>query len=334
MIIILKTMLSVMMTVICFFTSPVFGQYAAPNRPVDEENVKLTFASISDTHLTKSSIRANILELGLKDMEDSAVPLDALILLGDNTDHGYREQYENLEKTFAKYNPAKEIYMAEGNHDTWTRDGDDAYESARVLFTEYNEKITGHSYDKAYYSTAINGYHFIFLASEADHTNAYISPTQLSWFEQEMEKAAADGLPIFVICHWPVNQTHGLPVTWGDKDMEPDDGGLGDQSDAVYAVLKKYNDVFYVSGHIHDGFTNDKDSNLYGYNSIYSDGTLHYVNLPSFMTGSIRGRVANGTGYQFEVYSDKVIIRARSFSAGVWYTFYDYTIPLGAGVTE
>ena len=38
--------------------------------------------------------------------------------------------------------------------------------------------------------------------------------------------------------------------------------------------------------------------------------------------------IANGTGFSFEVYDDEVVIRARSYSAGVWYTDYNTTIEL------
>ena len=64
------------------------------------------------------------------------------------------------------------------------------------------------------------------------------------------------------------------------------------------------------------------------YTSVESDGSFHSVNLPSYMYMTARGRVANGTGYQLEVYDDRVEIRPRSFSAGVWYTDYNVTIPL------
>ena len=47
-----------------------------------------------------------------------------------------------------------------------------------------------------------------------------------------------------------------------------------------------------------------------------------------FPSAGLTGTVANGTGFVFEVYDDEVILRGRSFSAGVWYTLYTYTIPL------
>lgn len=155
-----------------------------------------------------------------------------------------------------------------------------------------------------------------------------MSDAQLAWLAAEMEKASLDGKPIFVICHWPINQSHGLPETWGEEDMEPDDGGIGDQSDAVEAILKKYNNVFMISGHVHNGLVNEAQKDTYGYVSVESDGSFHSINLPSYMYMTIRGRIANGTGYNFEVYEDRVELRARSYSAGVWYTDYNHTIPL------
>jgi len=157
---------------------------------------------------------------------------------------------------------------------------------------------------------------------------AYISDEQLDWLAAEMEKASEDGLPIFVICHWPINQTHGLPETWGEEDMEPDDGGIGDQSARAEEILKAYKNVFMISGHIHSGFSNESQNNINGYVSVESDGSFHSINLPSYMYMTFRGRIANGTGFTFEVYENEVVIRARSFSAGVWYTDYNWTIEL------
>ena len=143
-----------------------------------------------------------------------------------------------------------------------------------------------------------------------------------------METASKDGLPIFVVSHWPINESHGLPETWGDDEPEPDDGGFGDESAQIEAILKKYDNVFLISGHIHNGLTNESQEDVYGYVSVESDGSFHSVNLPSYMYLTIRGRIANGTGLNFEVYDDEVVIRARSYSAGVWYTDYNYTIEL------
>lgn len=321
----IKTFVSILMSVLNVFSSPIFGNFTADFRPL-EDDCRLNCSVISDIHMTESALRSFMLTFGLHDMENAAEEIDLLVCSGDLTDHGEKEEWEMLAETFAKYNPAKEIILAQGNHDTWTED--EGYNLARDYFIEYSNEITGRNNEHEYYSTKVNGYTFIVLASEDDRTSMFMSEEQLAWFAYEMEKASKDGMPIFVVCHWPVNQTHGLPETWGDEDMEPDDGGIGDQSAQVDAILKKYKNVFYITGHLHNGFSNERQKDINGYVSVESDGSLHRINLPSYMYMTARGRVANGTGYQLEVYDDRVEIRPRSFSAGVWYTDYNVLIPL------
>ncbi len=326
MVAIIKTFVSVLMTILNLFTSLIFGNFTAETKPINPDECKLNFAAISDIHMDKTVLRSFMLEFGLHDMENSDEEIDLLVCSGDLTDHGEKEEWDVLADTFAKYTPAKEIILAQGNHDTWTED--DGYDLARDYFIEYNNKITGRNTESEYYSTKVNGYTFIVLASEDDRTSMYMSDKQLEWLASEMEKASKDGLPIFVISHWPINQTHGLPETWGDEDMEPDDGGIGDQSAAVEEILKKYNNVFMITGHIHNGFSNERQADINGYVSVESHGSFHSINLPTYMYMTIRGRVANGTGYQIEVYDDRVELRPRSYSAGVWYTDYNVTIPI------
>lgn len=326
MITIIKGLVSVIMSFLSIFASPIFGDFTAANKPLVPSECRLNMAVISDIHMKDESYRALTLEFGLDDMQNSVYPIDALIAAGDLTDHGEEKQWKMLADTFAKYSPAKNILLAQGNHDTWTED--DRYALAKDYFIAYSEKISGRKIEHEYYSCKVNGYTFIVLASEADRTSMFMSDEQLLWLEAEMEKASKDGLPIFVVSHWPLNQSHGLPETWGDDEPEPDDGGIGDQSAQVEAILKKYENVFMINGHIHSGFSNEDQEEINGYISVESDGSFHSINLPSFMYMTLRGRISNGTGYMIEVYDDRVEIRPRSFTAGVWYTDYNVSIPL------
>lgn len=326
MITIVKGFVSVIMAFLNISASPVFGNFTAPNKPLDPASCKLNMAVISDIHMTDETYRALTLEFGLTDMENALYPIDALIATGDLTDGGEEQEWQMLAKTFAKYSPARNIILAQGNHDTWTED--DGYSLAKDYFIKYSEEITGRDIEHEYYSEKINGYTFIVLASEDDRTSMLMSEEQIAWLEAEMEKASKDGLPIFVVCHWPLNQSHGLPGTWGDDEPEPDDGGIGDQSAQVEAILKKYENVFMLSGHIHNGFVKEGQEDVYGYTSVESDGSFHSINLSQFMYPTMRGRIANGTGFMIEVYEDRVEIRPRSFTAGVWYTDYNVSIPL------
>ena len=321
----IRSIVAVIMSLLSICFSGVFGDFTADTKPL-KDDCKLYFASISDIHMTEETARRDMLRFGLTDFEKSTYPLDALVLTGDLTDHGEEAEWEMLKNAFEGYAPAKNIVMAQGNHDTWTED--DKYDLARTLFIKYNKEITGRETENEYYSTKINGYTFIVMASETDRVAAYISDAQLEWLSAEMEKASADGLPIFVVSHWPINESHGLPETWGDDEPAPDDGGFGDQSARVEEILKAYENVFLISGHIHNGFNHEGYEDTYGYVSVESDGSFHSVNLPSYMYMTIRGRIANGTGFNFEVYEDEVIIRGRSYSAGVWYSDYNWTIDL------
>lgn len=324
-----KVFVSVVMSFLNILTFPIFGTFAGEDnyQVKNADEVKLNFAAISDIHMTDEFARVQVLKCGLWDMDRAADELDALVLAGDLTDMGYEEQYENLAKAFSPYKPANEILMAVGNHDTWT-DEDDRYEPAKENFIKYSKEITGRELTECYYTTEINGYTFIVMASEGTSTSAYISDTQLQWLRAEMDKAAEKDLPIFVISHWPVAEYHGLPETWGDEEPEILDGSFGEQNYEVEAILKDYENVFLISGHLHNGFVNESQTSVYGYASVESDGSFHSINLPSFMYMGIRGRVMNGCGYSVEVYEDEVLFRARSFTSGIWYTDYDVEIPL------
>lgn len=321
---ILKVIISLVMSLVCAVTSPFALWTKSDYTPKDPDNVKLTFATMSDVHLDDTLLRKSMLMLGLDDLEKSSYRPDALILMGDNTDHGFLEQYEILEDAMSKYDVAGRVHLMLGNHDTWTEDKGSIL--AHRYYKEYYERITGNRIDKVYSSMVINGYHFITLSSEEDWTYAVISDEQLAWFANEMEAASKDGKPIFVMCHWPINQTHGLPLTFQDHIDDPMSGGLGPQSDKVNEIMQKYDNVFYISGHIHSGVTNDETAKRYGYSSIEKHGNVTCVNCPSYQFFSERGVLINGTGYVFEVYDDEVKIRVRSYIGGFWLNNYEYDI--------
>lgn len=332
--------ISLMLTVFMFICTPVNLLTGKQEKAIadKEDDCKLSFAAISDIHLRGNDIFGGMLELGLKDMENAEDKLDAVVFDGDITDHGYIEMWDTFANSVAKYDIADNTFVVVGNHDTWGPNRDDftnPEDGVKTTFIKYNKIISDRDITEMYYSDIVNGYYFIALGSEEDHTCAYVSDTQLAWFEGEMEKASATGLPIFVFMHQPLNGTHGLPYNWElEKDYEDDDGGIGAQSDAVLAIMKKYDNVFYISGHIHAGFKNEGalgvDYSSVEYIENNNGKKITLINLPSYMYFDFlrQGHLTNGNGWVVEAYSDKVILRARNFATGTWLTKYDITVGL------
>ena len=296
------------------------------------DGCEMSFAAVSDYHLQDYSLFEWLADCGLLDMSRAKDRLDAVVFNGDNTNLGSDAEYERLAKSIKRYDVADQTILTIGNHDTWcgSWDGPRSSEESVGTFCEWNKIISGREIDRPYYSTEINGYPAIVLGSEGNDTCAYVSDAQLRWFAGEMEKASQSGKPVFVFFHQPINGTHGLPYNWErEDDADPDDGGIGPQSDAVLAVIEEYSNVFYVSGHIHAGFSVDEKKN--GYLSVEKHDGYTLVNLPSYSIGDFfqhGGEWQIGTGYVFEVYENEVLIRARNFITGTWMTKYDQTVPI------
>lgn len=308
-----------------------------------KDDCRVSFAAISDIHLRGNYklIFQGMLELGLSDMANAKDKLDAVAFVGDITDHGYYDQWNVFEDAATKYDIADNKLVVVGNHDTWgpNRDEfDNPVDGVKPTFIHYNKTISDRDITEMYYSDVINGYYFIALGSEEDHTDAFVSDTQLRWFADEMEKAAATGLPIFVFMHQPINGTHGLPYNWEkNADDPPEEGGIGAQSAQVEAILKKYDNVFYISGHVHGGFKNEGSKIGVEYASVEymendNGNKITLINLPSYMYMDFfhGGHIANGCGWVVEAYDGEVLLRARNFATGTWLTQYDQTVKLAA----
>ncbi len=335
---ILKTIVSFITSFVCMLSSFAFGDFDAPVAPEDANSCKASFAAISDLHMFDDFEKQVLLEMGLDDMQNASSRLDALVLCGDNTNNARAIQYENLYASFSKYDPADNILMAMGNHDTWNTevDPDNRYPESERLFFEYTEKISGRTLETPYFSTVIKGYTFIVMASEGETTDGTISDNQLRWLNVELLKATKDGKPAFVISHFPLDDGHGLPNVWysdplskTDEELKATPGGYADgRSAEVESILKQYNNVFFITGHLHNGLADHYYTSNYNYSTIESEGSFHSINLPSYGNTAGRGTPSSGVGVVFEVYEDQVLVKGRCFTAGVWYTENFYTIPI------
>lgn len=286
------------------------------------ESPLLTAAIVSDTHIDIKhpipKVPMHFLRCALDDSENALRETDVFLTIGDTTSRGNRVNWDLTRKCFNGKHPAKNIIFTIGNHDCWN---DDGYDAAVLEYYAAQTDICGKTYGSPYFSDSVNGYKFIFMGNEAESgCGAVISERQIEWLRCELEDGAKDGKPVFVFCHQSINQKHGLPRTW-DRIEKPGlpvwEGGIGDSSDTVLALLKEYKNVYYFSGHSHMGFAGTRTAQTEGYSSFESDGGVEFINLPSTACGNHHGEDNSmGCGVQLEVYSDKVVIRPRNYALG------------------
>ena len=334
---------SVLLSVVMTLTTPLGLLLGKKEEPLSraKPDCRMAFAAVSDTHLRGNFklIFQGMLELGLYDMEKTQDKLDAVAFVGDITNHGYVDQWDAFADAVSKYDVAKKTMVVVGNHDTWgpnREDFNNPVDGVKTTFIRYNKIVSDRDITEMYYSDVVNGYYMIALGSEGDRTSAYLSQTQLQWFAEEMEKASKTGLPIFVLMHQPINGTHGLPYSWElHKDDPPETGGIGEESDQVVEILRKYDNVFYISGHIHSGYKNVGSKFGAEYVSVETmkndrGNPITLINLPSYLYFDVTrgGHLANGCGWVIEVYDSEVMLRARNFATGTYLTRYDQTVSL------
>ncbi len=287
------------------------------------DGIILNCTIVSDTHIDEKHPQPWLpkwrMKQALSDAKKSLSPVDVFLTVGDTTSRGSDINWKMTKECFDKVpNAAEKIILPIGNHDGWN---DDGFEAALKNYLKYYELICGDKIDKPYFSYVIKGYHMIFLGNDADSgCEASISDEQIEWFEKEMNEADC-GKPIFVFCHQSLNQKHGLPVTWDKKEDYKTlaDGGIGERSEEIEAILKKHKNVYYFSGHSHMGIGGENCYKKHGYASFEKEGNLNLINLPSLACGNHHGESRSFcVGMQLEIYADKVVIRPRSFKTRSW----------------
>lgn len=308
-----------------FPSSEFLAGFDALELATKEDSCRLNASIVSDVHIDVDwPIGEWIWANGLNDLERSKDTIDALIVSGDLTNYGDAPSMESFFRIMADSPCAENWVIAMGNHDVGHVE-DRPQEQARQEFVNlYNElNPAGEKIEKAYYKTDINGYRFVVLCDDGDDTwdTPDMAPEQLRFLDDSLAEAAERDLPMFVICHVPVEGVNGQDVIW-------EDGGLDDNSDAVQAILEKYENVFFISGHVHTGINGPLVEKVFGFSCVETINGVNYINLPTYMIINRYGVPWGGMGFQMEVYDDEVLFRARNFGSSKWYPVYNHTVPV------
>ncbi len=146
------------------------------------------------------------------------------------------------------------------------------------------------------------------------------------WIDKMMTQYSADGLPIFIINHFPFIDS--VPLSYFDPVIVKDNS-IGGQDARIRAALAKYDNVVYFCGHLHAAL------GMSGPVQVISagGGSFTELNLPS-LKSSARGYRNIPASWIMFVYDREIVLRARDFAAGEWLTQYDAVIPLKGAAPE
>lgn len=281
----------------------------------------LNVSIISDTHLDARFPGGKLnLERGLRDM--NKFDNDAIVHVGDITNYGDEASVKYFYDIMRDSCDVENWVVATGNHEIGHPE-EFTNEEARQNFIKYHNEYTGQGIENAYYSIDVEGYTFIVLCdqSEDNWDSCDIYEDQIAFLDAELARGTAEGKPVFVVCHVPVEGANG-------QDIIYEDGGLDEYSDVVKSTLEKYENVFFISGHVHTGINGYISKELFDVSCVETENGVTYVNLPTYGIVNRYGIPWNGMGFQMEVYEDEVIFRARKFNTSRWYGFYEFAIDL------
>ena len=305
---------AIFMTVLCALVP-----FAGGVTEYDADNIRLEAQIVSDTHIDYR------LPIGQAFLSAACVNTkitkpDAFIDLGDITNYGDAKSVEKHFEICSKLIPEDivQIHLT-GNHDLGHSEDFDN-DGARANFVEQFNKYMSYQIDKTWYSKDVNGYTFIVMGDE-DPDNwdlPWYSDEQLEFVESEIQRGTEGGKPVFVLAHVPLAGIHGEEYYYDGVTEEP-------QSSQIQAMLEKYDNVYFMSGHVHKGLGNSVKTPTY----VTKNG-VHYLTLPSFlMPNWPQGGITNhGVAFMLEIYDGEVILRARNTVTQKWYKSFEYTEPI------
>lgn len=265
------------------------------------KKVVLRFAATSDLHFSSEDapdapqrvrLAKAIQTMNLYAPRQEYPAFDALLAVGDLSDHGYAEELADFRAILDReMKPETARVLCVGNHEL--------YKGSQLLFEEtFSTKANRH--------IVLNGYHFIVIAPETGNCEEGDYLYIRDWFAEELKKAseATPDRPIFVVQHYNVYNT-----TWGSADL-PGDFPCGVKD--LLGVIDRYPRVVHITGHTHAPTIHPRTIWQGAFTSI-GTGSLCDYSLFSEGVGSFRcpegvDPKQAGTFLIFEVYDDQSIL--------------------------
>lgn len=284
-----------------------------------EARRRLRLHVLADVHIS------DIYPVTMSDMRDSLIDLnsaapdpDGLVIIGDITELGQRQDYPLFDLTLNTSPHPDRHYLAIGNHEYHASEPVD---TMRQRFLDYAGR------DSVYYATSLAGIPFIFLGSEgiapgevSPHANnALLSDAQMDWLEGTLAAVASHAQPTFVFLHQPPEQTT--------------------QPSRLPGILAGAPNVVFFYGHLHEDlnwFAAGPEPSLLGnqdgYWRVQAPATT-YINQPvrnADGSVSVIFQADWKQGLLVDVYDDAIVIRGRDTYQRQWIDTFQAAIPVTA----
>ena len=270
----------------------------------DENNIVLSFSTISDTHiqggtssLSASKFKKAMAQLGKRDQ-------DAIIINGDITDYGTTAQITDL-RDLLDYSSGKgqidltetKLLLNMGNHELFDAEiyqGDQGggiptqaeakphYHGATTYKNilgdrMYTDEATAEQIELGYNHTVINGYHVILFSLFDYNHGLRFEEKELEWLKADLAAAQAEdpNKPIFFAMHAMIEGTT-LGSNYGNY--------WATNSKELYDTLAQYPQLITFGSHLHYPLQDER--------SIYQ-GDFTSVETASVYFASLEAKATN-----------------------------------------
>ena len=231
--------------------------------------------------------------------------VEAVVAVGDLCEEdGSPREYRAVKSFFAQL--AKPLLPVVGNHDfiySWFKKGTKSVrgdaESREGRLRNFRETF---GLSSVYYSKTVGDYALIFLSTDSPDHLAEISPAQIAWLRQELERHRQR--PTIVFFHAPLEGTldnYNSSVNTPNFVAQP--------ATTIRALLAEHPQVFlWVSGHTH---TPPSRASFASAVNLY-DGRVMNIHCPD-----LQEREVVWTNSLF-LYPDRVVVKTFDHAKGVW----------------
>lgn len=246
---------------------------ATSKTPFDDKNIILSFAAISDVHITgneetEKKFRSALAQLKAYAAIDDADGLDAVCIAGDIADTAKTSQVELFAKIVKEADVGTNVLLTTGNHDgnlTLTDYKNIMGEEYFAADTDYSDFSHGSRH------CVVNGYHFIFVQPKAYGSSCPYYSETIEWLDVTLAKITAEdpNAYIFVFTHPMLKDT-----CYGSR--------LGPSWYTTYLTdtLSKYPQTVTFGGHLHFPINDERSIMQTTFTSL-GCGSVRYLAIES-----------------------------------------------------